>query len=206
MGIWGDRLLPHVIDKAGDTAELRRLRAEVCAGLHGTVLEVGFGSGLNVPHYPAAVTEVLAVEPSEVAWALSEARRAASKVPVRRSGLDGQRLTEADGTADCVLSTLTLCTIPDVGAALAELRRVLRPGGTLHFFEHGRSPDPGVERWQHRLDPLQGALFGGCHLSRDMPALVREAGFSVDRLEEAYLPGPRVSRPWTYGYLARATR
>ena len=206
MGIWGDRLLPRMIDRAGDSSDLRRMRTEVCSGLHGTVLEVGFGSGLNVAHYPAAVAEVLAVEPSDAAWALSAKRREASGVPVRRSGLDGQRLTEADGSVDCALSSLTLCTIPDVGTALAELRRVLRPGGTLHFLEHGRAPDARVERWQHRLDPLQGAVFGGCHLSRDIPALVRDAGFTIDQLEEAYLPGPRVSRPWTYGYLGRATR
>jgi SAM-dependent methyltransferase len=206
VGIWGDRLLPRVIDLTGDTPDVRRLRAEVCAGLHGTVLEVGFGSGLNVPHYPAAVTEVLAVEPSDAAWKLSASRRAASPVPVRRSGLDGQRLSEGDGTVDGALSTLTLCTIPDLATALAELRRVLRPGGRLHFFEHGRAPDPRVRSWQHRLDPLQGALFGGCHLSRDIPRLLRDAGFTLDVLEEAYLPGPRVSHPWTYGYLGRATR
>ncbi len=116
MGVWGDRLLPRLLDSMGAAPEITRLRAEVCAGLHGTVLELGFGSGLNVPHYPAAVTEVLAVEPSDAAWALSERRRAESAVPVRRSGLDGQRLTEADDSVDCVLSTLTLCTIPDVAA------------------------------------------------------------------------------------------
>ena len=157
MGVWGDRLLPRVLDAMGSAPEITRLRAEVCAGLHGTVLELGFGSGLNVPHYPAAVTEVLAVEPSDAAWALSERRRAASAVPVRRSGLDGQRLTEADDSVDCVLSTLTLCTIPDVARALAEVRRVLRPGGTLHVFEHGLAPDAGVETWQHRLEPAAEA-------------------------------------------------
>jgi SAM-dependent methyltransferase len=206
VGVWGDRLLPRVIDLAGGSAVVRRRREQVCAGLHGTVLEVGFGSGLNLPHYPASVTEVLAVEPSDAAWRLSASRRAASPVPVRRSDLDGQRLSEGDGTVDGVLSTLTLCTIPDVAAALAELRRVLRPGGRLHFFEHGRAPEPRVRSWQHRLDPLQGAVFGGCHLGRDIPALVRAAGFTLDDLEEAYLPGPRLSRPWTYGYLGLATR
>jgi SAM-dependent methyltransferase len=204
MGIWGDRLLPRVLDTMGAAPEITRLRAEVCTGLHGTVLELGFGSGLNVPHYPAAVTEVLAVEPSDAAWALSERRRAGSAVPVRRSGLDGQRLAEPDDSVDCVLSTLTLCTIPDVTRALQEVRRVLRPGGTLHVFEHGLAPDPGVETWQHRLEPLQKRVFGGCHLTRDVPALLTDAGFLVVDDEAHYLDGPRVARPWGYGHLIRA--
>jgi SAM-dependent methyltransferase len=205
MGVWGDRLLPRVLDAMGAAPEVTRLRAEVCTGLHGTVLELGFGSGLNVPHYPAAVTEVLAVEPSDAAWALSERRRAESAVPVRRSGLDGQRLAEADGSVDCVLSTLTLCTIPDVALALAEVRRVLRPGGTLQVFEHGLAPDAGVEAWQHRLEPVQKRVFGGCHLTRDVPALLSEAGFRLDADAARYLEGPRMMRPWGYGHVIRAS-
>ena len=205
MGVWGDRLLPRVLDAMGSAPEITRLRAEVCTGLHGTVLELGFGSGLNVPHYPAAVTEVLAVEPSDAAWALSERRRAASAVPVRRSGLDGHRLAEADDSVDCVLSTLTLCTIPDVALALAEVRRVLRPGGTLHAFEHGLAPDAGVEAWQHRLEPVQKRVFGGCHLTRDLPALLTDAGFRLEADVAHYLDGPRMTRPWSYGRVVRAS-
>ena len=205
MGVWGDRLLPRVVDSLGSAPEITRLRARVCAGLHGTVLELGFGSGLNLPHYPAAVTEVLAVEPSDTGWALSERRRAASAVPVRRSGLDGQRLLEADDSVDCVLSTLTLCTIPDAARALAEVRRVLRPGGTLHVFEHGLAPDAGVETWQHRLEPVQRRVFGGCHLTRDVPGLLVAAGFRLDEVDARYLEGPRIMRPWSYGHLLRAS-
>ena len=205
MGIWEDRLLPRLLDKAGSNPEVARMRAVACTGLHGVVLEIGFGGGHNLRHYPAAVTSVLAVEPSDAGWALSEKRRVESGLTVLRSGLDGQRLTEPDDSVDCVLSTLTLCTIPNVEAALAEARRVLRPGGSLHFLEHGLAPDPSVVRWQHRLDPLQGAVFGGCHLARDIPRLIRGAGFTIDDLESAYLPGPRASRPWTYGYVGRAT-
>ena len=205
MGVWSDRLLPRVIDSMGSAPEITRLRAEICAGLHGTVLELGFGSGLNVPHYPAAVTEVLAVEPSDAGWALSERRRAGSAVPVRRTGLDGQRLAEADDSVDCVLSTLTLCTIPDVAQALREVRRVLRPGGTVHLLEHGLAPDAGVETWQHRLEPLQKRVFGGCHLTRDMPALLTAAGFRLDERDARYLEGPRMMRPWSYGQLIRAS-
>jgi len=205
VGVWGDRLLPRLLDSMGSAPEITRLRVAVCADLHGTVLELGFGSGLNVPYYPAAVTEVLAVEPSDQGWALSERRRAASLVPVRRSGLDGQRLTEPDDSVDCVLSTLTLCTIPDVARALAEVRRVLRPGGTLHVFEHGLAPDPGVETWQHRPEPLQKRVFGGCHLTRDVPWLLTEAGFRLDRRDAQYLDGPTLMRPWGYGHLIRAS-
>ena len=205
MGVWSERLLPRLLDSMGAAPEITRLRAEVCAGLHGTVLEIGFGSGLNVPHYPAAVTEVLAVEPSDAAWALSEKRRARSAVPVRRSGLDGQRLTEADDSVDCVLSTLTLCTIPDAPRALAEVRRVLRPGGALQVFEHGLAPDAGVVTWQHRLEPLQKRVFGGCHLTRDVPGLLTDAGFCLDDDVARYLQGPRMMRPWGYGHVVRAS-
>ena len=205
MGIWGDRLLPRVLDSMGSAPEITRYRADVCAGLHGTVLEIGFGSGLNVPHYPVEVTEVLAVEPSDTAWTLSGRRREESGVPVRRSGLDGQRLGEADASVDCVLSTLTLCTVPDAARALSEVRRVLRPGGTVHVFEHGVAPDAGVERWQHRLEPVQKRVFGGCHLTRDVPGLLTDAGFRLDEVAARYLEVPRVTRPWNFGYLVRAS-
>lgn len=121
-----------------------------------------------------------------------------------RSGLDGQVLLEQDDSCDSALTTFTLCTIPDVERALAEVRRVLRPGGALHFLEHGSAPDDGVRRWQRRLDPLQQALFGGCHLTRDVPALLEHAGFEVVEVQQSYLPGPRVSHPWTFGSVGRA--
>jgi SAM-dependent methyltransferase len=205
MGIWGDRLLPRVLDSMDSAPEITRYRADVCAGLHGTVLEIGFGSGLNVPHYPAEVTEVLAVEPSDTAWTLSGRRREESGVPVRRSGLDGQRLAETDASVDSVLSTLTLCTVPDAARALSEVRRVLRPGGTVHVFEHGVAPDARVERWQHRLEPVQKRVFGGCHLTRDVPGLLTDAGFRLDEVAARYLEVPRVTRPWSFGYLVRAS-
>lgn len=204
MGRWSDRVLPHIVDKGCGTAEIAPMRAAVCTGLHGRVLEVGFGSGLNLPHLPPDVTTVVAVEPSATAWRLSADRRAASPVPVVQSGLDGQQLLEADASCDSALSTFTLCTIPDPLRALREVRRVLRPGGALHFLEHGLSPEAGVQRWQRRLDPLQRRVCGGCHLSRDVPAMLEEAGFRVTALEQDYLPGPRVIAPWGYGSLGRA--
>ena len=206
MGWWTERVLPRCTDKALSSAEVMELRREVCSGLSGRVLEIGFGSGLNVEAYPAAVTAVDAVEPSDLGWELSAPRREVATVPIRRIGLDGARLEAPDACYDAVLSTFTLCTIPDVGAALSEVRRVLRPGGALHVLEHGLAPDQQVARWQHRLDPLQGLLFGGCHLTRDVPALATEAGLRIERLDQAYLPGPRVSRPWGFGSLATAVR
>jgi SAM-dependent methyltransferase len=170
------------------------------------VLEIGFGSGLNVSAYPAQVTSVDAVEPSDLAWALSAERRSRSPVPVERVGLDGQRLEAEDATYDAALSTFSLCTIPDVETALAEVRRVLRPGGTLHLLEHGLAPDPRVAAWQRRLNGLQGRVAAGCHLTRDVPRLVERAGFTVERLDQAYLPGPGVGRPWTFVSVARAVR
>jgi ubiquinone/menaquinone biosynthesis C-methylase UbiE len=206
MGVWAERVVPRLTEKALSSDEVGELRDATCAGLHGRVLEIGFGSGLNLPHYPPEVSRVDAVEPADAAWRLSRARRERSRIRVERTGLDGQRLQAEDASYDAVLSTFTLCTIPDVAAALAEVRRVLRPGGSLHFVEHGLAPDPEVVVWQKRLEPLQKRVFAGCHLTRDVPALVRGAGLDVTDLTASYLPGPRASRPWSYGYQGQAVR
>jgi ubiquinone/menaquinone biosynthesis C-methylase UbiE len=206
MGWWSERVVPRVNDKSLSTKPVMRLRREVCSGLSGRVLELGFGSGLNIDAYPPAVTAVDAVEPSDVGWKLSEERRARAAVPVQRVGLDGERLDAPDASYDAVLSTFTLCTIPDVRAALAEVRRVLRPGGTVHVLEHGLAPEPRVVVWQRRLEPLQRRVAGGCHLTRDVPALLTEAGLHVERLDQAYLPGPGIAKPWGFGSLATARK
>ncbi|MER7303008.1 class I SAM-dependent methyltransferase [Nocardioides sp. NPDC127514] len=204
MGLWESRVVPHIVDRTCGIEQLEPLRRQACDGLRGQVVEIGFGSGGNIGLYPSEVTEIVAVEPSDVAWQLSASRRTGSSVPVSRVGLDGARLPLADASVDTGLVTFSLCTIPDVAGALAEMRRVLRPGGTIGFVEHGLSPDPGVARWQHRLDGLQQRLFGGCHLARDIPRLVEAAGFTLDRLEQSYLPGPSFSRPWGYLSVGRA--
>ncbi|MDN4162024.1 class I SAM-dependent methyltransferase [Nocardioides abyssi] len=204
MGLWTERVVPHLTDRALAGEEVTALRGAACTGLAGRVLEIGFGSGANLPCYPPEVVAVDAVEPSDLAWRMSADRRAAARVPVRRTGLDGQRLDADDAAYDAVLSTFTLCTIPDPALALAEVRRVLRPGGSFHFLEHGLAPDARVATWQRRLDPVQRTVCGGCHLSRDVPALVAAAGLVVEDLEESDLPGPAVSRPWTHGFVGRA--
>lgn len=206
MGLWGDRILPHLVDRSLSTGDVMKVRERVCVQLSGRILEIGFGSGLNIEKYPAAVVSVAAVEPSDEAWKMSADRRAASHMPITRSGLDGQSLDEPAGSFDAVLSTFTLCTIPDVDGALREIHRVLRPSGTLVFLEHGLAPESGVVRWQRRLDPLQGAVAGGCHLSRDIVALITSAGFEINEMDQRYFPGPKMSRPWTYRYAGSATR
>lgn len=204
MGWWTDRVVPRMTDASLSAPEIGELRAVTCAGLRGRVLEIGFGSGLNLSHLPDEVTAVAAVEPSDLGWSRSADRRSASSVVVERIGLDGQAVSLPDDAVDSALVSFSLCTIPDPKLALAEVRRVLRPGAALHFVEHGVAPDAGVVRWQRRLEPMQRALFGGCHLTRPVPELIRESGFDVIRLEERYLPGPRIGRPWTYGYLGCA--
>jgi ubiquinone/menaquinone biosynthesis C-methylase UbiE len=186
MGIYGERVLPRIINFVGGMKAIEPVRRRVCEGLAGDVVEIGFGSGLNIPFYPAAVTRVDAVEPADLAWKLAEKRVTATSVLVQRSGLDGQSLPFADNSYDAALSTLTLCTIPDVAAALGELRRVLKPGGTLHFVEHGLAPDESVQRWQHRVEPIQKRLFGGCHLTRPIVVLLESAGFTITEVDVFY--------------------
>lgn len=189
MGFYTQRVVPRIIDKACGMKTVYPLRERVCAGLSGEVVEVGFGSGTNVAFYPAAVGRVTAIEPSDVAWRLAAKRVAASIVPIERAGLDGQSLPFDDATFDSALSTWTMCTIPDAVAALQELRRVLKPDARLHFLEHGLAPDPKVQRWQHRMDPLQGRLFGGCSLSRPIVDLLLRAGFTIQEIDVFYEKG-----------------
>lgn len=178
-------------------------RSRTVDGLSGEVVEIGFGSGFNVPFYPTDVERVLAVEPSATALRMAAGRIAESLVPVEQVGLDGQSLPLDDATCDGALCTFTLCTVPDPAGALAELRRVVRPGGRLHFLEHGLAPDPKVAAFQHRVEPLQCRLADGCHLTRDPLALAVSAGFVVDHVEQRYGAGPKA---WSYLTLASMVR
>jgi SAM-dependent methyltransferase len=193
MGLYSDHFLPRCTDFVLSREPILVARRRVTRGLHGAVLELGFGSGLNLPYYPSEVTQVFAVEPSSVAKQLAGPRVAQSGVRFAWSGLDGQQLDLPDASVDAALTTFTLCTIPDLDRALGELRRVLRQGGMLHFLEHGRSPSARVARWQDRLNPLHRRFAGGCNLNRDLPARLRAAGFCIDALDSYQMPGPRLA-------------
>ena len=189
MGLYTERVLPRITNFACGAKALDPLRIRACQSLTRAVVEIGFGSGPNVPFYPSSITHVAAIEPTRLGWQLAAERVQAAPVPVRWSGPDGQRLPVPDDSFDAALSTWTLCTIPDVAAALTELRRVLKPNGTFHFLEHGLAPDEPVRRWQRRVEPVQKRLFGGCRLTRPITDLVTEAGFIVTELDAFYQQG-----------------
>jgi ubiquinone/menaquinone biosynthesis C-methylase UbiE len=189
------------MDRVLGTPTVNARRAKVCHGLHGRMLEIGFGTGLNLRHYPAEVTEILVVEPSKSAMRLAEQRIAAVGLTVKHVGADGAQLDLPDGSVDCVLSTYTLCTIPLVDAALLEIHRVLKPDGAMHFLEHGRAPTDSVRRWQHRVRPVHSRITGGCNLDRPIDELISRAGLMIRELETGYGDGPR---PFSYLYRGRA--
>jgi ubiquinone/menaquinone biosynthesis C-methylase UbiE len=201
MGFYTEQVLPRVVDRMLGNHAFGEVRAEACAGLHGDVIEIGFGSGLNMPFLPPEVTGVWTVEPSSVARRIAEKRVAASPVPLHVAGLDGMRIDSTDERFDGALSTMTLCTIPDVRAALGELRRVLKPGASFHFAEHGHSPDRRVAHRQDQFNGIQNRIAGGCNLNRDISTLLTEAGFEMESLRNFYLKGPKA---FGYMYVGRA--
>ena len=204
MGLYGEQVVPRLVDLACGLAGFDRWRAQATDGLAGRVVEIGFGSGLNVPHYPSDVDVVLAVEPARGGPADGRAPDPRHRrVPVTFVGLDGQHIPLDDASCDAALFTFTLCTVPDPEQALSELRRVVRPGGAVHFLEHGLSPDAGVAKWQRRIEPLQRRLAGGCHLTRDPTTLVERAGFVMERHEQRYARGLKY---WSWLTVGVATK
>jgi SAM-dependent methyltransferase len=201
MGFYSTHIVPRFIDKALGTPAMQEGRNAVAAGLSGTVLEIGFGSGLNVASYPPEIELVYAVEPALTARKIAVPRIAASPIPIQYAGLHGETVALDDNSCDGALCTFTLCTIPGVEQALAELRRVLKPGGRFHFLEHGLAPDAKTQTWQRRLDPLEKRLADGCHLTRDPVELVRAAGFELEFVHSEYTKGPK---PWVFMTFAQA--
>jgi len=203
MGFYDRHILPHVIDMACGMKPIRYQRAKVVPQAQGRVLEIGIGSGLNLPFYdPAKVEKLWGLEPADEIRRMAEKAAKGSPFPVEFIGLPGETIPLDSGSVDTVVTTYTLCTIPDAVAALREMRRVLKPGGQLLFSEHGRAPDAAVRRWQDRLTPLWKRIGGGCHLNRDIPELLRQGGFALPWLESMYIPGPR---PMSFTYWGAAT-
>ncbi|GGG71970.1 methyltransferase [Kocuria dechangensis] len=203
MGFYDDRVLPHVIDVVMNAKQVREIRQRVCSGLQGEVVEIGFGTGHNLPFLSAEVTRLQAVEPSQRSIALAQERIAAMKIPVEIVGLDGQHLPLEDDSADAVLCTWSLCTIPDPETAVREMARVLKPDGQLHFAEHGRAPHHGIRRWQDRLNGIQQRIGGGCNLNRDIPSIIEAAGMTITRLDTYYAKG--IPKPYAFMYEGTAT-
>ena len=201
MNLYDQHVLPHLIDFACGMGAVMKTRAQIVPQAEGRVLEIGIGSGLNLSFYdPAKVSVIVGVDPSAAMQKLARQRAAQISIPVEMIALELGQIQAADASFDSIVCTFTLCTIPDADAALQEMRRVLKPGGKLLFSEHGLAPDLPVVRWQHRLTPLWKPFSGGCHLNRDIPALIRAGGFSIGQLDSSYLKGPRpmtwVSRGW----------
>ena len=195
MGFYDRHIMPHFINCACATPPIMKQREKVVPRASGTVLEVGIGTGLNLPFYDASrVKRVIGLDPSEKSWELAAERTAQLAFPVEFIGLSSEAIPLDNASIDTVVVTFSLCTIPDPVKALRDMARVLRPGGNLIFCEHGRAPDESICRWQDRINPLWKTLAGGCHLNRDIPRLLSAGGFTVADLEADYLPGtPRIA-------------
>lgn len=201
MGFFSQVVVPHLCDFLLNTSLLARHRRQLLAAARGDVLEIGFGTGLNLPYYPEGVHKLTAVDPNPGMHRLAQRRVRESKIEVDQQVLSGEHLPFEDNRFDCAVSTFTLCSIEDVAQALREVYRVLKSGGKLLFLEHGLSPEPGVQKWQRRLNWLQVRLANGCHLDRNMKALVVAPPFTSVEVQEFYLEGT----PKTHGYLYQGT-
>jgi ubiquinone/menaquinone biosynthesis C-methylase UbiE len=191
MGLYSERILPHLIRSTMRNERFAPYRRRTVSSSVGRVLEIGIGSGENLPFYGTSVTEVIGLEPSARLAVMAERKASDFRIPVRLLRGSAEAVPLDAGSVDTVVITWTLCSVPDPGKALREVRRVLKPAGRLLFAEHGLAPDRGIRFVQRRLTPLWKHVAGGCHLDRDVPAIVGAAGFSLDRLDMGYMPGAR---------------
>ena len=198
MNLYEQHVLPHLIDYTCGMGAVMKARSQLVPQAHGRVLEVGIGSGLNLGFYDASkVSAIVGVDPSADMQKLAKQRAAAISIPVEMIALELGQIRADDASFDSIVCTFTLCTIPDAVAALREMRRVLKPGGRLLFCEHGLAPELPVMRWQNRITPLWKPFSGGCHLNRDIAALITAGGFHIGELSNRYLKGPK---PMAYIY------
>jgi SAM-dependent methyltransferase len=204
MGVYSEHILPRLTHLTLRAGPIAKIRAQHLSQACGIVLDVGFGSGLNLPHYGDSVVRVLAVEPSHVARKLAKPLIASVRFPVEFAGLDGQHLAVNSDSIDCVVTTWTLCTIPDPEAALKDFARGFKTGGKFLFVEHGLAPDDNVARWQNRLDPIQVFVAGGCHLNRPMEKIVSSSQLQITSIRHFYFPGPRTHSYFYAGVAIKA--
>lgn len=194
MGFYSEWIFPRLCDWVMRQPRLGELRRELLSGVQGEVLEIGFGTGLNLPHYPEGVRKVTAVDPNREMSALARKRVEASPINVDYKTISAERIPLGAATFDSIVSSWTLCSIPDVNQALKEIDRLLKPGGRFFFLEHGRSAEPNVAAWQDRLTPLNKKLAGGCHLNREIGEIVEAAGLKIVALDRFYLErGPKIA-------------
>lgn len=202
MGFYDNHILPHVINAACGGKPVAKQRQKIVPQAEGRVLEIGMGSGLNIPFYDVNKVEMVwGLEPSEGMRKKARPRVEAAPFDLQWLGLPGEQIPLDENSADTIVLTYTLCTIPDWKAALLQMRRVLKPGGKLLFSEHGKAPDEAVRQWQDRINPYWNKIAGGCHLNRDIPALLTEGGFEIKELESLYMPSTPKFAGFTYwGY------
>jgi ubiquinone/menaquinone biosynthesis C-methylase UbiE len=189
MSFYSNYIFPRLMDAALSGKELQEIRKTVLSQVEGEIFEIGFGTGLNLPHYPARVKRITTVDPNPGARRIAQRRIDQSGIEVVHLTLGGEKLPLDDERFDSIVCTFTLCSIQEVHKALGEMRRILKPEGRFHFVEHGLADDPGVQWWQQKLTPLQRRIGDGCHLNRDAAKLLRQNGFQVEQLENFYLKG-----------------
>jgi ubiquinone/menaquinone biosynthesis C-methylase UbiE len=202
MSFYSEHVLPHLINLSMQNRELKPYRERIISQAVGRVLEIGFGSGLNLPFYGPRVREILGLEPSVRLTAMAQRAVGQSKAPVTFIASSAETIPIENGSIDTVVTTWTLCSIPDAARALAEMRRVLKPTGQLLFVEHGLAPEDHVRKWQHRLTPMWKRIGGGCHLDRPIGKLIEGTGFRMRELQTGYMKGPK---PLTFMYEGQAT-
>jgi ubiquinone/menaquinone biosynthesis C-methylase UbiE len=203
MGWYERKILPRLIETACSQKPMRELRDRYVPRASGAVLEIGIGSGLNLPHYGEEVTSITGLDPHAELTARARQRASGLATPVSLLQISGEEIPADDARFDSIVCTWTLCSIPNVYAALREMRRVLRPGGRLYFVEHGRAPEARVEKWQRRIEPLWKKIGGGCHLTRKADQLIEDAGFAIAELDSGYQPGPKFAAFMMHGVAER---